>query len=170
MSDAQKALDEYEARPVQELIYNAQQLVTRLCERGPREWVMSVPVRPDDSDIILSAALTKASERIAELERHNELLRDALASSIDSIEQIMDYVGSDNPLALLALAELVKTDKLQAAIDAGALETNAYREGYTAGTREDANKPEPYPPYDIGTDQANDWLRGFRDAGALEGE
>lgn len=44
-----------------------------------------------------------------------------------------------------------------------------YTQGYAAGRASSANKPEPYPPHDIGTDEANDWLRGYRD-GALDKE
>jgi predicted short-subunit dehydrogenase-like oxidoreductase (DUF2520 family) len=74
MSAAQKALDEYEAKPIQELIHNAQQLLHLMCKDGPkRHWVMSVPVRPDDSDIVIGTALRNAGERIAALERQNAL-------------------------------------------------------------------------------------------------
>lgn len=106
---------------------------------------------------------------IAELERHNELLR-AVASAANDLRYFVATNQDEQPYNEFIHKLITMAAKLKAAIDAGALETNAYREGYTAGTREDANKPEPYPPYDIGTDQANDWLRGFRDAGALEGE
>jgi hypothetical protein len=104
MNATQKALNEYEAKPVQELIYNAQQLVSSLCLHGPkRHWVMSVPVEPSDSDIVLSAALTKASERIAELERQNETLKGQIVEYEDTwlainreIALLEDFMENDD--------------------------------------------------------------------------
>jgi len=51
----------------------AQDMVTALCKppgsKGAREWVMSIPARPDyDPDLVISDALYSASRRICELE------------------------------------------------------------------------------------------------------
>lgn len=37
-------------------------------------------------------------------------------------------------------------------------------QGAAAGLAHPAEAPEPYPPYEIGTDEADEWLEGFRNA------
>ena len=38
-----------------------------------------------------------------------------------------------------------------------------FTEGILRGKQDrDENLPEPYPPYEIGTPEANEWIRGYR--------
>jgi hypothetical protein len=67
-----------------ELVEAAYEHIRDLC-RGDRKWRMCIPAKPDDSDIVLSSALSaQATElsrlrsRGAELEGENARLREAL--------------------------------------------------------------------------------------------
>jgi hypothetical protein len=46
----------------------AREEVSRICQ-NPRQWRMCIPVQPDDTDIVLSAALTDARASLEELEQ-----------------------------------------------------------------------------------------------------
>ena len=43
--------------------------VNRLCQRGQGSWTMSIPVREDDSDIVLTASFRDIPALVAEVER-----------------------------------------------------------------------------------------------------
>jgi hypothetical protein len=54
---------------IDEHIAKAHALIDDLCN-GRREWIMSVPARPDyDPDLVIAAALTKAEEELAALRK-----------------------------------------------------------------------------------------------------
>lgn len=49
-------------------IKRAREEVSRICQ-NPRQWRMCIPVQPDDTDIVLSAALRDAEASLDELEQ-----------------------------------------------------------------------------------------------------
>ena len=79
---------------VKRKIDNAIKLVSDLCKprgsAGAREWIMSIPARPDyDPDIVISDALysasteiTRLTKQLAESQRQNAELQEAIAAQI----------------------------------------------------------------------------------------
>lgn len=64
----------------------AREEVSRICQ-NPRRWRMCIPVQPDDTDIVLSAALTDARASLDELEQlraaWNAIPWDALSVALE---------------------------------------------------------------------------------------
>jgi hypothetical protein len=62
-----------------EMIERASEELTRICE-GNRRLKLSIPVDPEDSDIIFRAALCQASKALTEVDILRQAMQDALAS------------------------------------------------------------------------------------------
>ena len=89
MTQQEKAMSD-----VKRKIDNAIKLVSDLCKprgsAGAREWIMSIPARPDyDPDIVISDALysasteiTRLTKQLAESQRQNAELQEAIAAQI----------------------------------------------------------------------------------------
>jgi hypothetical protein len=64
---------------------SAREMVSAICQ-NPRQWRMCIPVQPDDTDIVLSAALTDAKASLSELEqlraKWNAIPWDALSTAL----------------------------------------------------------------------------------------